>query len=272
MTVIPITGCSDDRVDPRDRGLAYGDGLFETMRWHDGRIPLLDRHLQRLRLGAQRLALALPELGDIAGIVGPTLDRVSDAVVKLVVTRGVGRRGYASPDTPQPTAFLLVDSFAPRRPMDPRGLTLHWCETRLAIQPLLAGIKHINRLEQVLARAEWAGSVIDEGLMCDPSDHVVCAVSNNVFAVLDGCLVTPAIDHAGVAGVARAVLMDALDVIVRQVSRAEFASATEVFLCNAVHGAWPVIRLGGRALDPGPMARAAAAALATAGLPPDIDR
>lgn len=270
MTLIPISGCPENRIDPRDRGLAYGDGLFETMRWHDGRIPLLDRHLERLGHGAQRLALALPEFGDIEDRVGPALDGVSDAVVKLVVTRGVGQRGYASPASPQPTAFLQVDSFARRRPLDPRGLALQWCETRLAVQPLLAGIKHLNRLEQVLARAEWSAPDIDEGLMCDPSGHVVCAVSNNVFAVLDGRVVTPAVDLAGVAGVARAVLMEALDVTVRQVSRAEFASATEIFVCNAVHGAWPVIRLGDRALEPGPMVRSASAALAAAGLPPEI--
>lgn len=272
MTMIPISGCAEDRVDPRDRGIAYGDGLFETMRWRGGRIPLLDRHLQRLGLGARRMSLALPDLGDIEARLAHSLRGSTDAVVKLIVTRGVGRRGYAQPDSTQPTAFALLDTFAPRKPANPQGLALRWCNTRLSPQPLLAGIKHLNRLEQVLARSEWAGPDTDEGLMCDPSDHVVCAVSNNVFAVLDGQLVTPAVDLAGVAGVARSVLMDALHIIARRVSRSEFSRATEIFVSNAVHGAWPVIRLGERVLEPGPMVLAASDALAAAGLPPEFDR
>lgn len=272
MTMIPISGCAAGRIDPRDRGIAYGDGLFETMRWRGGRIPLLERHLQRLGLGAQRISLALPELGDIEARVAPSLERAADAVVKLIVTRGVGERGYAQSASTQSTAFVLLDAFAPRNPANPRGLTLRWCDTRLTPQPLLAGIKHLNRLEQVLARSEWAGPDPDEGLMCDPSDHVVCAVSNNVFAVLDGRLVTPAVDRAGVAGVARSVLMDSMDITVRRVSRAEFARTTEIFVCNAVHGAWPVIRLDERVLEPGPMVLAASAALAGAGLPPEFER
>lgn len=266
MTLVPISGLVDGRVDPRDRGLAYGDGLYETMRWSGDRVPLLARHLVRLAAGARRLGIVLPDLSGLASDLARVAPAGSEAVVKLIVTRGLGPRGYAPPPTPSPTAFALIEPFASRAPVDPAGLSLLWCCTRLAPQPTLAGIKHLNRLEQVLARAEWDDPAIDEGLLCDPSDHVVCATAANLFAVIDGRLVTPDLSHAGVAGVARGVLLDALDVAIRPIGKAEIDAASEVFLTNAVHGVRPVSRIDARRYAPGIAFAAAVEALARAGL------
>jgi 4-amino-4-deoxychorismate lyase len=138
---------------------------------------------------------------------------------------------------------------------------------RLASQPALAGIKHLNRLEQVLARAEWDDPAIDEGLLCDASGHVVCATAANLFAVIDGRLVTPDVSHAGVAGVARAIVVDALAAEVRRVSADDIERASEVFLTNALRGVMRVARIDARRFGSGPLAAEAARALARAGLP-----
>jgi len=258
----------DGRIEPRDRGLAYGDGLFETMRWSAGRVPLLDRHFARLAEGARRLGISLPDLADLGAAIAGAAPADGDAVVKLVVTRGAGSRGYGLPKDAVPTAFALIEPWMPRVPADPEGLSLVWCRTQLAAQPALAGIKHLNRLEQVLARAEWDDPAIDEGLLCDPSGHVVCATAANLFAVIDGRLWTPDVSHSGVAGVARGVLLDerVLGAEVRPIARAVLESADEIFLTNALAGVRPVVRLGTRRLKPGEVTRAAVAVLARLGL------
>lgn len=268
MSLVPIAGLVDGRLDPRDRGLAYGDGLFETMRWSAGRVPLLDRHLARLAEGARRLGIRLPDFAGLGTSIAGVAPAEGDAVVKLVVTRGVGGRGYAPPQHAMPTAFAWVEPWTPRTSADPEGLSLVWCRMRLAVQPALAGLKHLNRLEQVLARAEWDDPAIDEGLLCDPSGHVVCATAANLFAVIDGRLVTPDVSHAGVAGVARGVLLDdpALGALVRPIAREALESADELFLSNALAGVRPVARLGTRRWRPGAAARAAVAVLARHGL------
>ncbi len=266
MTLVPIAGLIDGRLDPRDRGVAYGDGVFETMRWTGGRIPLLQWHLARLAGGVGRLGIRLPDLSGLEAAIADATPVAGDAVVRLVVTRGVGPRGYAPPRDALATAFALIEPWLPRRTADPEGLVLRWCQLRLAPQPALAGIKHLNRLEQVLARAEWDDPTIDEGLLCDPSGHVVCATAANLFAVIDGRLVTPDVSRVGVAGVARAIVRDALDVEVRSLPSAELDRATEVFLTNAVRGVMRVARIDARRFAPGPVARAAAEALARNGL------
>lgn len=268
MKVVPISGIDDGRLDPRDRGLAYGDGLYETMRWTHGRLPLLRSHLARLRDGARRLGIPLPDLGDLEAAIAPAAPAGIDAVVKLVVTRGVGARGYAAPRDPVPVVFALVEPWVPRPSADPDGLSLVWCRLQLGVQPALAGIKHLNRLEQVLARAEWDDPAVDEGLLCDPSGHVLCATAANLFAVIDGRLLTPDLHGAGVAGVARALLLSepALAIDVRAISRVALETADEVFLTNALAGVQPAARLGTRRWRPGDAARAAARVLAGHGL------
>ena len=132
------------------------------------------------------------------------------------------------------------------------GLVLRWCETRLAVQPALAGIKHCNRLEQVLARGEWQDPQIDDGLMRDTDGHVVCATSGNLFVLHDARWWTPPLDRCGVAGVCRAWAMTALAAQAVALSPADVENADAVFLCNAVRGILPVACLGERVWSPHP--------------------
>lgn len=250
-----------------DRGLAYGDGLFETLRADGGRIALWDLHLARLHEGCVRLGLAPPDPDRLADERDLALQEAPDAVLKLVVTRGSGGRGYARPHAARTRRILMRHAMP--LPVDARGLRAMVCSTRLPLDPRLAGIKHLNRLHQVLARAEVDAAGIDEGVCLDAAGHVACATAANLFAVVDGVLCTPAIDAAGVAGVARAALLADRrfgdDVRVGALTAEQLASASEVFVCNAVRGVQPLRELDARLLCPGAAAAAARQALARCG-------
>lgn len=226
-----------------NRGLAYGDGLFETMRVHRGTLPLWPRHLARLRDGAQRLAVAVPDPGFIEARIADLSDGVDAGVLKLLLTRGDGGRGYAPP-VDAPPAWMLA--LHPLPPASGAGLRLHPCETRLAIQPALAGIKHCNRLEQVLARAEVERAGRDEGLMRDLDGRPVCATSANLLAYRDGRWLTPPVVRCGVAGVLRGWLLEQGLVEVAGLAEDEVESADALALCNGVRGILPVSMLGAR--------------------------
>lgn len=237
-------------IPPDDRGLAYGDGLFETMRAHAGSIPWWDAHWSRLQRGAQRLALPLPDEAQVRGEVAALVAADEAAVLKLIVTRGGGARGYR-PAAVAPPTWVLSRRTLPIPPKPP-GLVLRWCATRLAIQPALAGIKHCNRLEQVLARAEWndpaaSGRDADDGLMCSSQGDAVCATAANLFVLRDNRWRTPAVDRCGVAGVCRATLLPLLGAREVRLSIADVEAADAVFLCNSVRGILVVARLGARA-------------------------
>lgn len=234
----------DTALSALDRGLLYGDGLFETVLFLRGVAPLWPRHLARLREGLQRLAIAAPDLAvlhDEAVALSADLDR---AVVRITVTRGVGERGYAPPVATQPTRILAATP-APLFPADwyAQGIRVRCCGLRLAAQPLLAGVKHLNRLEQVLARAEWDDAAVAEGLLGDEHGHVVCATAANLFAVVGGRLLTPSLQRCGVAGVARAEVLARRAVEVRTITWDELMRADEIFLTSSVRGILPVRRI-----------------------------
>ena len=247
-----------EAIPADDRGLAYGDGLFETLRVHRGDAPWWNDHWTRLRLGAERLGIPLPDEARLREEAASLFADGGDGVLKMLVTRGAGERGYAPPADPVPT-WVLSRHAVPVTPA--HGLRLHACETRLAAQPTLAGIKHCNRLEQVLARAEAERAGADEGLVLDSAGNAVGATAANLFASIDGRWVTPAIVDCGVAGVCRARLLPAIDAAQRVLALAEVEAADSVFLCNAVRGILPVARLGAREWAPHPAVSAAREAL-----------
>ena len=268
---ILVNGAPGLAVSALDRGLAYGDGLFETTLCVAGKATLWSRHFERLISGCERLALPLPDarvlVHEIAQVAG---DRAR-CVVKIVLTRGPGVRGYAPPAESAPTRVVSVsDEPSPHATGAAGGIAVRWCSTRLGCNAALAGLKHLNRLEQVLARGEWTDDAFAEGLMRDTEDRVVCATAANLFVASGGRLHTPRVDRCGVAGVARRELIVTKpaggEVVVRDMLAADVESADEVFLCNSVRGVMPVTRLGERTLAVGPITRAAQAALARAGV------
>jgi 4-amino-4-deoxychorismate lyase len=255
-----VDGHPAESLSIKDRGLAYGDGLFETIAVRAGRPPLLEYHLARLTEGCRRLGIPL-DLPLIRTELLAFSAGLGEGVAKLMVTRGEGLRGYAPPLVALPRRILQSSAF-PAYPEGnwEQGVQLFPCATRLAEQPLLGGLKHLNRLEQVLARAEWQGSEFAEGLMRDQSGRVIEGVFSNLFLVRDGILVTAELSRCGVAGVMRAALLDSaraqgIAVEVRDIPFEEFVQADEVFLCNSLFGIWPVRSVTGHHWPVGPLTR-----------------
>ena len=237
-----------DAVSPSNRGLNYGDGVFETMRVHRGELPLWPQHLARLRAGAGRLDIEIPDAAFIEARIVDMISAIDAGVLKLLLTRGEGGRGYAPPDDAVPTWMLSLQPL----PAMQTALRVHPCETRLAAQPALAGIKHCNRLEQVLGRAEAVRAGCDEGLMRDMAGNPVCATSANLLVLRDGRWRTPPVEACGVAGVLRGWLLEQGMVEVAAVSMGDVESANALALCNAVRGILPMRALGAREWSPHP--------------------
>ncbi len=231
-----------DAVAPDDRGLAYGESLFETMRAHGGEVPWWEAHMARLGHGAERLAMPLPDVRRMHEEACALFDG-ADGVLKLQLTRGGGVRGYA-PDLDAPPFWMLSAHALPARR---ESVDAIWCDTTLATQPRLAGLKHGNRLEQVLAASEVQAAGANEGLMRDAAGNVIAATSANLFAWIDGGWRTPGLDACGVAGVMRAWVLTQTDVRVMAIRPMDIERADAVFLCNAVRGILPVRQLGARA-------------------------
>ena len=255
-----VDGQPAELLSVKDRGLAYGDGLFATFGVRNGLPQLLERQLARLDLGCRRLALPC-EQSLLRSELLAFAAQMGEGVLKLIITRGDGQRGYALPQ-PVQTRRILQAGPRPSYPMinAEQGVQLFPCVTRLAEQPLLAGLKHLNRLEQVLARAEWQSSDYAEGLMCDVSGRVIEGVYSNVFIVQGAQLLTPALTRCGVAGVMRAELLaqaaaQGISVVERDISYAELLAADEVFVCNSLYGVWPVRGLAGHDWPVGPLTR-----------------
>jgi len=203
MTTL-INGEPESRIEAMDRGLQFGDGVFETIRLEAGRPALWARHWARLCRGLDRLGIPRPREQDcLDELARASLDVPSMA--KLIVTRGPGPRGYAPPARARPTRIVMGGA-----PLDIPGtsdiLRLGVCRTRVARSPL-PGCKHLNRLENVLARREWAEDW-DEGLMLDAGGRVRCGTQSNVFVLEDGVLLTPGLSAHGVAGTRRGWLLD----------------------------------------------------------------
>jgi 4-amino-4-deoxychorismate lyase len=252
-----LDGQMQGTISPLDRGLLYGDGLFETIRFVAGIAPLWARHMHRLQRGCERLNLPAVDVAQLQGEALSVSDGMADAVVRITITRGLGKRGYALPANPQPTRLVTAFAPPPSQPGDYRdGVNARLCALRLASQPLLAGIKHLNRLEQVLARAEWSDPAVFEGLLCDEAGRVISATMANLFAVIDGVLVTPALDRCGVEGVARAEILAMGRAQVRDLPLDLLWQAEEVFLSSSVRGILPLRTVGEMAFAAGPHTRA----------------
>lgn len=267
-----INGEDVARVSVLDRGLHYGDGVFETMAVREGVVPLWPRHRERLVCGCERLGIVRLDIECLRHEVAEVARDCAQAVIKVIVTRGGGGRGYR-PASEGRTATRIVLRYPwPDYPAHfwEDGIVVRVCTTRVSSNPALAGIKHLNRLEQVLARGEWYDSDVAEGLMCNQAGHVVEATQANLFVVHEEALLTPELTDAGVAGVMRGLLLAHAEVwsgvpARETVLRLEnIQRADEVFLCNAVIGIWPVRRVEGCSFAVGPVTRRLMTALRAA--------
>ncbi|MCH4810270.1 aminodeoxychorismate lyase [Vreelandella neptunia] len=236
-------GLSDEQAVPfDDRGLAYGDGLFETVLLRDGGPVLWRYHTSRLAKGCRRLNIPLPSQAalDATWQGDPTAEL---EVLKLILTRGSGGRGYAQPDQVTPRLVSRRTPFQPSAERWQQGVTVRLCDLRLGHQPRLAGIKHLNRLENVLARQEWSDATIAEGVLADTHGLVVEATSMNVFWQQAGQVLTPLLDQCGVAGTLRAALIEQGAVAQSSLPLQQLGAVERLWVANSVQGVWPVTSL-----------------------------
>lgn len=250
---LTVNGVSDALISPLDRGLGYGDGLFETCRCVQGAIPFWRYHRDRLLKSATRLGFAIdwPALDDWLNQSLTCHRAESHTVVKIQITRGIGGRGYRIPAQASPNYVIAVFAGTSlETPAFIEGVDVRMCSTRLGKNPTLAGIKHLNRLEQVMARSEWQDEY-GEGLLLDTDGNIIEATASNIFLVKAGELFTPDLSYAGVAGVMRRIVLDVfapefnIPVQIKNLSINDLAQADEIFLTNSVFGIWPVISVAG---------------------------
>lgn len=247
--MILINGQPQQTLSIYDRGLQYGDGVFETMAVHNGRIPLWPFHWQRLQRGCERLRLPLPDQTQLEEEWQQIAAGQANAIIKIIYTRGSGGRGYQFPEHVQPTRIVVGYPWR-EYPAEHshQGVSIRLCATRLSSNPQLAGIKHLNRLEQILARNEWQNANCVEGLMLNQQNQVIDGTMSNLFIVRERKLLTPALDEAGVAGVMRALILQIAETTgisyeIGHLSLADVQTADELFICNSVFGIWPVTQL-----------------------------
>lgn len=247
-----VNGLASDQVSAADRGLAYGDGLFETMRVVNYQIPLLQAHLGRLAFGADRLGLGFSK-PNIEQEIATVLDWLSEkqwpqAVVKLLLTRSGPSSGYRCDCSEPPNIMLRATEL---QCSENTGLfQVKVCDYVLSKNTVLAGVKHLNRLDQVMASRELTADD-DEGLLLSEEGLLVEGLSNNIFLVQGSRISTPRMPHSGVRGVMRDFLLEnipeisGLSIVERDIQPAELKQADEVFLSNAVRGVRNVSEIRG---------------------------
>ncbi|MDI1309362.1 MAG: aminodeoxychorismate lyase [Methylotenera sp.] len=246
-----INGDFTQTISPLDRGFAYGDGIFRTMLMRNGQPDNWPLHYQKLVADCAVIGIVCPS-ADLLISDMQQLFSVTDQpeVAKIIITRGEGARGYAPPAITNPTRVIIKSAMPKYRPdIFIKGVDLHECEIRLPEQKKLAGIKHLNRLENVLARMEWNDENLFDGLMLDLQSNVIECTMSNVFARFDDILITPDLSDCGVAGITRQRIiwlasMLNLKIEIKPLSFTKMALADEVIICNSLYGALSVKKIG----------------------------
>ena len=264
MSRFLINGEASEQILVTDRGLHYGDGIFETLKIASGLIQHWERHMARLRLGCERLHIPLPDIAVLyaeAEQLIAACGNNNDGVLKIIVTRGSGQRGYKPSLSVEPTRIIALYPY-PEYPETywRNGVKITICKTRLACNRRLAGIKHLNRLEQILASSEWDDRDIVDGVMLDKDQHVIEGTHSNLFWVYEGNLYTPSLAECGVEGVMRNVILQLAEelhftVMIAHYFIEDLMSADEIFITNSIHGVWPVRQIDQHAYTPGPVTK-----------------
>lgn len=241
-----INGQQQDCIAVSDRGLQFGDGCFTTTCVQAGQVVWLDQHMARLREDAERLRLPFTAWDVLRAEIAQAASGVAQGVLKVMLTRGCGGRGYSAQSCSQPTRIVMLSAYpAHYARWREQGITLGVSPVTLGQNPYLAGIKHLNRLEQVLIRMALEEQALDEAVVLDSAGNLVECCAANLFWRKGNQVFTPDLSHSGVNGVARRHLMAqlahsayALQVVSEPLST--LAEADEVLICNALMPVVPV--------------------------------
>jgi len=252
MKYCSINGHQQTTIDITERGLAYGDGIFTTAKIVNGKVVLLEKHVERLRLGCQQLKLTAPSIESLTEHLQSVAKPYLLAVLKVMVTAGSGGRGYSRvglSDNATNTIIIITDF--PKHYVEQaiHGISLGDSEQHISISPMLAGVKHLNRLEQVLLRKELDGRFEDDLIVSNCLGEVIEVTSSNLFYYLDGKLCTPDLSMSGVNGIIRqAILSKYSQVEIRKTNLEVLKQAQAMFICNSLMGIMPVKTYNNRLL------------------------
>ena len=247
--MILVNGVAATSIPADDRGLAYGDGVFRTLLAVNGQPLHWARHYAKLAADCARLGIVCPAEPVLLAEACAVSHGQPQAAVKIIVTRGSGPRGYAPTEPAAPLRVVMASPLAAHdQPTMALGIHAHLCQIRLSLQPTLAGVKHLNRLENVLARGEWRNAEIREGLMLDPEGSAIGGTMSNLFIVENNALATPDLSRCGVAGVTRQRVIDwaqrvGVPCTIENLPLQRVLAADEVFFVNSLIGVWFVIRM-----------------------------
>ncbi|MCB5206312.1 aminodeoxychorismate lyase [Methylovorus mays] len=255
-----VNGRPDALISPAERGLAYGDGVFRTLPVIQGKPQVWPLHYAKLNGDCCRLSLACPSAAALLEDIQQLYADQGTGVAKIIITRGAGGRGYAISPEVQSTRIVMRTAM-PDYPSQygQTGVHLTLCNLRLAHQPRLAGIKHLNRLENVLARMEWQDPDIFDGLLLDQQGSVIEGTMSNILLRFDARLLTPDLKNCGVEGVTRDRILKlapalGLQADISDISLDQLMQADEVILCNSLFGAWQVASFNGKTWQSQPLA------------------
>ena len=231
-----------------DRALLYGDGVFTTLVIKDGKGLFIEEHFQRLLKDCHQLKINNPPLNDIKNSFASIIKNINQGIVRISVSRSSGERGYLCVN-PIPVFWISTSQWpAHIETFRASGINVRYCQQRLSQNSTLAGIKHCNRLEQVLARNEWQSDDYQEGLMLDTADQVIEGTMSNLFLVKNNQLITPNLTLSGVEGIMRQKIIEIakfenIDVKVTTILVDDLNAADAAFVTNSVIGIWPINRI-----------------------------
>jgi len=240
--VILIDGKKQSKASIFNRNTQFGDGLFETCLVENKKLLFWSNHFERMKLGCDRLKISMIDetlwLSDIKKAF--SLMKIDNCIVKLVLSRGESLRGYSYKDNIRPIRITIVSEL--KKNNQDKGFSLEFCNSGYNSNPKLAGIKHCNRLEQVIARA---GIKVDDGIMLDENENVVSVTQGNIFCIQGNRLITPNLDKCGIEGTRRAVILKiavdlGFDINIKNLSVEELLRSDEVFISNSIQGVGPV--------------------------------
>ncbi|VAW52790.1 Aminodeoxychorismate lyase [hydrothermal vent metagenome] len=246
-----INGVATDYLTVHDRAIHYGDGLFETILWHNRKLYFWPQHYLRLKQSADKIKLACPEesllIADIENLLSDAKSEQAYAI-KVIITRGTSLRGYQFDKKPMTTRIATISAiesdYSSLLSQHLLSGDLTVCEQQVSINENLAGLKHLNRLENVLARNESTivkNSNVVDGLMLNAHQYVIECTTSNVFSVKDKILYTPKLNQSGVQGVMRDAIIaiaknNNINVTLSDMTIEKIKSMDEVFITNSLIG------------------------------------
>lgn len=257
-----INGISCQHLPIMDRGLHYGDGIFETIACVDGKLQFWNEHIERMYSGANQLCIESNVIDNFEQDVQILLqaNEISNCVVKLILTRGQSDRGYRSAKPQKPTRLVILSDL-PQYPeqYSNQGIKACFCAHPVSANSRLAGIKHLNRLDNVLARNEWQDEY-QEGFMLNDSGHIIEGTMSNIFAVKNNQLHTPSLNYSGVDGIIRRQILSiakqqSIESVITDIKKEDIINMDEVFVCNSLIGVWPINNLENKSYSVGPITR-----------------